>query len=48
MLQRPQSKFGQLSDAQWHSGLARLDAVIAAGANAGPVIERYDVLIFVA
>jgi SAM-dependent methyltransferase len=44
---RPQSKFGQLTDAQFRSGLGRLDDAIAAG-RAGPVGERYDVLIFTA
>jgi ubiquinone/menaquinone biosynthesis C-methylase UbiE len=43
--QRPQSKFGQLSDTQFRSGMRRLDAAIAAGC-ADPVSERYDVLIF--
>jgi ubiquinone/menaquinone biosynthesis C-methylase UbiE len=43
---RPQSKFGQLTDAQFRSGLERLDVEIAAGASTGPVRERYDVLIF--
>ena len=46
--QRPQSKFGQLSDAEFRSGLARLDSAVATGAGADPVIERYDVLIFAA
>lgn len=45
---RPQSKFGQLSDAQFRSGLARLDRAIAAGVSTDPVCERYDVLIFTA
>jgi hypothetical protein len=46
--QRPQSKFGQLSNSQWRSGLERLDRAIAAGARPEPVSERYDVLIFAA
>ena len=46
--QHPQSKFDQLTDAQFRAGLERLDAAIAAGASADPVIERYDVLVFVA
>ena len=45
---RPQSKFCQLNDAQFHAGLQRLDLAIAAGPSADPVSERYDVLIFAA
>jgi hypothetical protein len=45
---RPQSKFGQLTGAQFRSGLERLDRAIAAAASADPVSERYDVLIFAA
>ena len=45
---RPQSKFGQLTDVQFRSGLMRLDREIAAGGGAEAVSERYDVLIFAA
>jgi len=45
---RAQSKFGQLTDAQFRSGLERLDLAIAAGASTDPISERYDVLIFAA
>ena len=45
---RPQSKFCQLTDAQFRSGLDRLDKAIAAAACDDPVNERYDVLIFAA
>jgi ubiquinone/menaquinone biosynthesis C-methylase UbiE len=48
MQRRPQSKFGQLTDAQFRSGLDRLDMAIAAAASDDPVSERYDVLIFAA
>jgi ubiquinone/menaquinone biosynthesis C-methylase UbiE len=45
---RPQSKFRQLTDSQFRSGLDQLDKAIAAGVSADPVSERYDVLIFAA
>ncbi|MER0240479.1 hypothetical protein AAHZ94_00240 [Streptomyces sp. HSW2009] len=45
----PQSKFTQLTDAQFTRGLARMEAAAAAEAAAGgprPVLERYDVAVF--
>ena len=47
---RPQSKFSQLTDAEFEEGLRRLRVDVAAEPTRAAQIvrERYDVLVFVA